>query len=61
MDSIAEVDIQNAKEALQSCQNNKGLDSCLGCELIFNCPIRKNYVDLVYQSMNPTGTGEFEF
>ncbi|RAX53891.1 hypothetical protein CCY99_05795 [Helicobacter sp. 16-1353] len=46
---------------LQDCQKNKNLDSCLKCENIVGCEIRKDYVDSVYASMNKGSGGFFNF
>ena len=49
------------KENLQSCQKTLGLDSCMVCEKIFDCEIRKIYIKAVYESMNKGSGGGFEF
>lgn len=46
---------------LETCQSEKGVDSCLKCENIIGCELRKEYVDAVYQSMNGGQDGYFDF
>ena len=46
---------------LQSCQNEKNVDSCLKCDKLIGCELRISYVDAVYQSMNGGASGEFDF
>lgn len=60
-DEVTELEISDARDSLQACQRDRGLKSCMNCEEIFSCTVRSNYVNLIYKSMNPTGTGEFEF
>jgi len=52
-----EIELKNLKE----CQSKKQVDSCIKCELIIGCTIRKKYVNAVYQSMNKGQGGGFEF
>ncbi|EGQ2315702.1 hypothetical protein MOH94_000657 [Campylobacter coli] len=57
-----EQDMDKKKEILLSCQSSKGLKSCYNCDEIFNCQTRKNYVDVVYNSMSKGKTeGGFDF
>ncbi len=53
--------LSERKEALQKCQKDKNIDSCMKCEKTFECEIRKNYVNAVYESMSHGETGGFEF
>lgn len=46
---------------LRACQENKGVDSCLHCEMVIKCETRKEYVDSVYSSMNKGNAGFFNF
>ncbi len=48
-------------EALKACQQGKSLASCLKCEAILECEVRKQYVNAVYESMNKGAGGGFEF
>jgi len=47
--------------ALQKCQKEHQVKSCLSCEEILNCQLRKEYVNAVYESMNKGQGGGFEF
>ena len=48
-------------EQLQACQKEKGLESCLVCDLVVGCAVRRDYVRAVYESMNKGQGGDFEF
>ena len=37
---------------IQNCQNEKNLNSCFVCEALLDCPVRKEYIKAVYESMN---------
>ncbi len=49
------------KKNLEQCQQNLQLKSCFNCEKLFNCEIRKKYIDAVYNSMSKGQSGGFEF
>ncbi len=53
--------LSEKKEILQKCQKDKNIDSCMKCKKTFECEIRKNYVNAVYESMSHGETGGFEF
>jgi len=53
--------LSQAKKDLKNCQLNLNLKSCLNCEKLLNCEIRKKYVDAVYDSMSKGQSGGFEF
>ena len=53
--------LDGKKHTLQQCQKDKNIDSCMKCEKIFECEIRKDYVKSVYESMSHGETGGFEF
>lgn len=64
MDTPIDSYILNLNEKLkilQECQKNKEIKSCLKCDEILNCEIRKEYVKAVYESMNKGKSGDFEF
>ena len=47
---------------LRDCQlNTINSSSCVKCEKFFDCPLRKQYVDAVYKSMNNGKDGGFNF
>ncbi|MEY4505205.1 MAG: hypothetical protein RL154_1502 [Pseudomonadota bacterium] len=63
-------ELENAKQAMQECQRVKGFlkayndieySTCEPCDELFSCLVRKQYVDMVYFSMNGGGEGGFEF
>ena len=56
-----ELELDRQREILQACQREKGLNSCLACEAMFECKTRKNYVDAVYSSMSKGDGGGFDF
>jgi len=47
--------------ALQQCQQEHSLNSCLGCSELLDCPLRDSYVKAVYESMSKGHGGGFEF
>ena len=53
--------LSQAKKDLKNCQLNLNLKSCLNCEKLLDCEIRKKYVDAVYDSMSKGQSGGFEF
>lgn len=56
-----ELHLEKMIDELKKCQENKSLKSCSPCELFFECQLRKDYVDAVYNSMSKGQTGGFEF
>ncbi|ACM64052.1 hypothetical protein L8Y91_01555 [Campylobacter lari] len=56
-----ELALELKKNELQACQNNKNLKSCLPCSMVFECNLRKEYVDAVYKSMSKGKEGGFDF
>lgn len=61
MNDKFEARLLEQKGLLQDCQKEKGLKSCLNCDEVFSCIVRKSYVDAVYNSMNKGHTGGFDF
>ncbi len=53
--------LDGKKNTLKQCQKDRNIDSCMKCEKIFECEIRKDYVKSVYESMSHGETGGFEF
>lgn len=49
--------IQEVKE----CQKSKGHVSCMKCEHLIGCDLRKQYVQVTYESMSKGEIGGFEF
>ncbi len=48
-------------QELQQCQQNKGYNSCMKCERLIGCELRKQYVQVTYESMSKGEIGGFEF
>ena len=46
---------------LQQCQKDKGHNSCMKCEKLIGCELRKQYVQVTYESMSKGEIGGFEF
>nr|WP_297811369.1 hypothetical protein [uncultured Helicobacter sp.] len=57
----AQENLTQKQNELQSCQNNKGISSCLNCVELLECEVRNAYVRAVYLSMNKGNGGSFEF
>ncbi len=56
-----EIRLDNTLKAVQSCQQEKSVTSCSQCDQFIGCPIRRDYVQAVYDSMSKGETGGFEF
>ena len=56
-----DIALEEKTKELKTCQQEKGLKSCLGCEEVNNCDIRDSYVKAVYESMSKGVGGGFEF
>ncbi len=56
-----EKNLEMKLQELKKCQRQKGVESCMECEKILKCEIRKEYVNAVYLSMNKGEGGGFEF
>lgn len=56
-----ELALLKEKENLQNCQRNLKLKSCIDCDKLLDCEIRKTYIKAVYSSMNKGSGGGFEF
>lgn len=46
---------------VESCQEQKGFESCSKCEKYIGCELRNRYIMAVYDSMSKGQTGGFEF
>ena len=49
-----------ALDKLKSC-NQRINNSCMQCNIFFNCETRKHYVKTTYESMSKNTSGGFEF
>ena len=56
-----ELKLVEKTKILQECQQKKGINSCLKCDMVIGCKIRKEYVKASYESMNKGGKGGFDF
>ena len=56
-----ELRLEQKLRELQECQQEQNLDSCMKCDNIFSCELRKSYVESVYESMRKGQDGGFEF
>ena len=56
-----ELKLEQKLVELQKCQEKNGIDSCMKCDDIFSCELRKSYVNRVYESMRKGEEGGFEF
>lgn len=56
-----ELHLEEMLRKLQACQEEKSHKSCSACEFYFDCELRKEYVQAVYNSMSKGDTGGFEF
>ena len=46
---------------VQVCQKEKAVDTCMKCEKLVGCELRKQYVQVTYESMSKGEIGGFEF
>ena len=47
---------------IKACQSDKGTFSCFKCDALFDCALRKAYVNAVYNSMSKgKSEGGFDF
>jgi hypothetical protein len=60
-DDSFEKELEGKTEELKECQSKLEVDSCLKCDKILECQLRKEYVKVVYMSMNKGDSGGFEF
>ncbi len=56
-----EEELENATKKLKECQESLGFKSCFDCEKLFDCAVRKEYINAVYSSMSKGQSGGFEF
>jgi hypothetical protein len=60
MDRFQE-ELQKMLNSLQQCQRERSIESCLSCEKLLECEVRKEYVKAVYKSMSKGTSGGFDF
>ena len=56
-----QIVLTHKKEALEACQTQQHISSCLKCEKLLDCEIRDAYIKAVYDSMSKGKGGGFEF
>lgn len=56
-----ELRLDDAIKRLHACQQEKAHESCSRCDQYIGCPLRRDYVQAVYDSMSKGETGGFEF
>lgn len=56
-----EIKFDELRQKLQDCQKDKNLSSCMECEKIFDCELRRDFVDATYNSMSKGSSGDFDF
>lgn len=56
-----EIKLEDSLQELNRCQNEHKTASCMDCEKILGCQVRKTYVEAVYNSMSKGQAGGFEF
>jgi len=58
---VFEIKRDEERLKVESCQEEKKMNSCLVCPEVIGCAIRKQYVVAVYESMSKGAGGGFEF
>lgn len=61
MENDFNEELDKKLQELSECQSGKDIDSCLKCDKLIGCEVRKSYVDAVYKSMNSGSSGDFDF
>ncbi|WP_294954822.1 hypothetical protein [Sulfurovum sp.] len=56
-----QIILKQQKTALENCQKEHQVDSCMQCEKFLDCELRDAYVKAVYDSMSKGKGGGFEF
>jgi len=56
-----QIALRQKKAALEKCQKEQRLVSCLSCKKLLACEMRDSYVKAVYESMSKGKGGGFEF
>jgi len=53
--------LKQQKIALEACQKEQHLKSCMPCDKLLDCVLRDRYIKAVYDSMSKGKGGGFEF
>jgi len=55
------ITLAQKKIELEQCQQTQGIQSCMSCSKLLDCPLRDAYIKAVYDSMSKGKGGGFEF
>ena len=56
-----QIALSQKKEALEKCQVDHQIKSCMKCDKLLDCTVRDAYIKAVYDSMSKGAGGGFEF
>jgi len=56
-----QLDLKQQQIALEACQKEHHLKSCMQCDKLLDCALRDRYIKAVYDSMSKGKGGGFEF
>ena len=56
-----QIALQQKKSALETCQAEQQVKSCMQCDKILECEVREASIKAVYDSMSKGTGGGFEF
>jgi hypothetical protein len=56
-----QIALTQKKAALEVCQKEHQVTSCMKCEKLLDCELRDAYIKAVYDSMSKGAGGGFEF
>jgi hypothetical protein len=59
--SVFEQRLTQKIAEVQACQKERAHGSCMQCEKLIGCELRKAYVQITYESMSKGEIGGFEF
>ncbi len=59
--NVFEERLDKMIQEVKACQSSKGHASCMKCEHLIGCELRKQYVQVTYESMSKGEIGGFEF
>ncbi len=56
-----QIALSQKKVALENCQMDHQVQSCMKCDKLLDCDVRDTYIKAVYDSMSKGAGGGFEF
>jgi len=56
-----QIILTQKKAALEACQKEQQVKSCMQCDKLLDCELRDSYIKAVYDSMSKGKGGGFEF